>query len=102
MCSVEGNVYQLHRLNSESGICQVKCSVRAAGVKQDDTHTLLLGCVQQGERFRQRENRSHSRTVQGIWQTETISGTTFLTLTVLLLYVGLADRKYVTEWLSSR
>lgn len=97
----EDNIYQFHHMNSELRrdkpvVESAKWSVLLEQqVWNRKTHSLLPWCVQQGERFRQRENRSHTRVVQGLWQKETISGSTFLSLTVLLLHVELADRKYV-------
>lgn len=68
----------------------MKRSVRAAGVKQDDTHSPAVRSTRL-KVSAEKAGRAHSS-----WSTsETISGATFFTLTVLLVHVGVADRKYV-------
>lgn len=65
----------------------MKCSVRAAGVKEDDTHS--AGVRSTGRKISaEKAGRAHSS-----WRaTETI-----LTLTVLLVRVGVADTQYVNR-----
>lgn len=66
-------------------------SVRAAGVKRDDTGVpFSCGMFDEVKGFN-RESRSHTQS-----HSERISVSVLLTLTVLLVYVELADSKYVT------